>query len=138
MRYWTDSGGPHTYDRFASYYNRKCENFNSKFWCKQTSGVDTFKQSWAIENNWFVPPPTLICQTVKKVLNENVSGTLIIPEWKSAPFWPIVWSGSRFKKFVKSLKYFEGNNVTHRGRDNNGIFGQIKQKFRFVALRIEW
>ncbi|VDI74251.1 Hypothetical predicted protein [Mytilus galloprovincialis] len=46
--------GSHTVDRFAASYNKKCDKFNSKFWCQGTSGVDAFKQHWGKENNWLV------------------------------------------------------------------------------------
>ena len=130
--------GIHTFDRFASSYNRKCDRFNSKFWCKGTSGLDAFKQNWYLENNWLVPPPALIVETVKKVLRDKANATMVIPEWKSAPFWPTVSDGDVFKSFIKYHKVFAGYQVTHRGRGQNGIFGKPFQKFNFVALRIEF
>jgi hypothetical protein len=39
--------GPHTFDRFATNYNRKCDSFNSKCWCSGTSGIDAFRFSWS-------------------------------------------------------------------------------------------
>ncbi|VDH99083.1 Hypothetical predicted protein [Mytilus galloprovincialis] len=66
--------GPHTVDRFASSYNKKCDKFNSKFWCQGTSGVDAFKQHWGKENNWLVPPPSLVTETVKKMLKDRAVG----------------------------------------------------------------
>ena len=129
--------GPHTCDRFASKYNRKCDIFNSKYWCKESSGVDAFKQVWSFDNNWFVPPPTLIVQTIKKAEKEKASGTLVLPEWKSAPFWPFICDRYGFKQFIKSYKFFTGN-VTHRGRGNNGIFGRPNRNLRFLAIRIEF
>ena len=52
--------GPHTVDRFADNSNAKLSRFNSKFWCAGTSQVDAFSVSWQMENNWLVPPISLI------------------------------------------------------------------------------
>ncbi|KAK3102573.1 hypothetical protein FSP39_012299 [Pinctada imbricata] len=66
--------GPHTYDRFASVYNRKCDKFSTKFWCKEAHSVDAFNQRWTNENNWLVPPPSLISNVIKKITKEEVTG----------------------------------------------------------------
>jgi hypothetical protein len=127
-----------TYDRFASYYNRKCDKFNSKFWCTCTSGINAFNFDWSSENNWLFPPPNLICDTIKKVLKENAKCTLdlIVPEWKSAPHWPMIFSERYLKPSIMAKEIFTGLNFTHRGRGQNGIFGKKEQAFRFIALRI--
>ena len=129
--------GSHTFDRFATNYNRKCDSFNSKFWCSGTSGIDAFRFSWSSDNNWLVPPPCLVIETVNKLIRENATGTLVVPEWKSAPFWPIIHTGFKFRAFIKNVKVFKGYNITHRGRGRNGIFGTPHQNFNFLALRFE-
>ena len=53
--------GPHTIDRFASYYNCKCPRYNSRWWVPGTEGVNSLDQYWGLpEINWAVPPPRLI------------------------------------------------------------------------------
>ncbi|VDI25429.1 Hypothetical predicted protein [Mytilus galloprovincialis] len=78
--------GPYTIDRFATHYNTQCERFNSKIWYPGTEAVDAFSQNWNTETNWLVPPPSLISMVVRKVENDKANSTLVIPEWKSAPF----------------------------------------------------
>ena len=129
--------GPHTFDRFATNYNRKCDSFNSKCWCSGTSGIYAFRFSWYSDNNGLVPPPCLAIETVNKLIRENATGTLIVPEWKSAPFWPIIHSGVKFRAFIKNVKVFKGYNITHRGGGRNGVFGTPHQNFNFLALRFE-
>ena len=51
---------------------------------------------------------------------ENGSRT---PEWKSAPFCPIIHTGFTFRAFIKNVKVFKGYNITHRGGGRNGVFG---------------
>jgi hypothetical protein len=62
---------------------------------------------------------------------------IIIRFWKSAPFWPIIHTGFKFRAFIKNVKVFKGYNIAHRGRGRNGIFGTPHQNSNFLALRIE-
>ena len=130
--------GKHTFDRFASYYNRKCDNFNSKFWCFGTHGVDAFKFNWSNDVNWVVPPPSITCDAIHKIIRDRATCTLIVPEWKSAAFWPMIFNEKHLKPYILSYMYFPGTNFTHRGRGQNGIFGKKKLLFRFLALRIRF
>ena len=127
--------GPHTYDRFASSYNRKCDKFSSKFWCEGCFCINAMSQRWLGENNWLVPPPTLITVVVNKILKEKAQATLIIPVWKSAPYWPLIHRQDSFISEIKAYLFFKGENFTHRGLGKNGIFGKKFQNFMFVALR---
>ena len=86
----TKKWGSHTCDRIASGYNAKCANFNFRWWRPYTSGVDAFKQFWGKDNYRMVPSPRLACKTLNKLKHENGKGNLIIPQWKSAPFLPLL------------------------------------------------
>ena len=44
--------GPHTVDRFASYYNTQFPQFNSQFWNPGSEAVDAFNSNWLGDNNW--------------------------------------------------------------------------------------
>lgn len=92
--------GVHTVDRFATHYNKKCVRFNSKYWCPNTECVDA---CWKGENNWLVPPPNLITKAINKLVADKAKAKLIVPEWKSAPFWPILYDGKKFKSFVLGI-----------------------------------
>ena len=63
--------GPHTIDRFASYYNSQLPRFNSKHASPRSSGMDSFAQDWSNDNNWLCPPVNLIVQTVRKLQSCN-------------------------------------------------------------------
>lgn len=92
--------GPHTIDRFASYYNSKCKRFNSRWWVPGTEGVNSLDQFWGgSEINWAVPPPRLIPSVLQKIAENRAKCTLIIPDWPSAPFYPILRSES-IKKHI--------------------------------------
>ena len=59
--------GPHTVDRFASYYNAQLPRFNSKFASPSSCGADAFSQDWSCEINWICPPVSLIVRPVRKL-----------------------------------------------------------------------
>ncbi|XP_052782688.1 uncharacterized protein LOC128218952 isoform X1 [Mya arenaria] len=128
--------GPHTCDRFACSYNAKCANFNSKYWCPGTTSVDAFSVQWSGENNWLVPTPRLINDCIIKIKKEQCKATLLVPMWKSAPFWPICFQSDGEKAgFVHDCIVFQPRRLTRRGRGRNGIFDGRPLKFGFVALR---
>ena len=52
--------GPFTIDRFATWYNTKCNRFNSRFWNPGCEGINAFSLNWQGENNRVVPPPSQI------------------------------------------------------------------------------
>lgn len=102
--YW----GPHTVDRFAHDQNAQLERFNSKYWCPGTEAVDAFTVNWQGENNWWCPPIGLVPRVLQHASNCMCEGTLIIPHWRSAPFWPMLCSnGEQFVSFVKSVVRLE-------------------------------
>ena len=86
--------GPHSVDRFAHSHNRK---FNTQilfsFWNPDSEGVDAFCFDWAGENNWLVPPVSLVPRVTRHlfVCTCRSMGTLIVPRWVSAPFWPMLF-----------------------------------------------
>ena len=84
--------GPHSLDRFADSNNKKLEKFNSKFYTPGTSGVDAFAFNWNGDNNWLVPTINLVIRVIKHCIVCKAVGTLVIPKWISAPFWPFFMS----------------------------------------------
>ena len=97
--------GPFTIDRFASNYNTQLPRFNSRFWCPETEAVDAFTQNWANDVNWLCPPVSLIIPTIRHMRSCNAKGTLIVPYWPSATFWPLLMhQQQKFKRKIK-LRY---------------------------------
>lgn len=131
--------GPHEVDRFAADYNNMCCRFNSRVWCNGTETVDAFTVSWQGLNNWIVPPPRLICIIIEKMSQEKARGTLIVPAWMSAPFWPLLCPmGEQFARFVVDYRILLNKNITVKGRGNNGIFGRPVLPFDMLALRLDF
>ena len=93
--------GPHTVDRFASFNNCQLPRFNSRSWNPGSEAVDAFTVHWAGENNWWCPPIALIPRVIRHAQVCGAEGTLVVPCWPSAPFWPMLCpAGSQFAEFV--------------------------------------
>ena len=81
--------GSHSVDRFSSYFNSQVVRFNSKYFSPGCAAVDALAQDWSSDNNWLCPPTHLIVAAVKHLRYHKGVGTIIIPEWPSASFWPL-------------------------------------------------
>ena len=78
--------GPFTIDSFADNLNTKLPQFNSKFYCPQTSAVDSFTEDWGGDNNWICPPVNLIGSVFKHMKLCKARGTVLVPVWQSSYF----------------------------------------------------
>lgn len=136
FQYLDKRWGPHTVDRFSSNYNNKLVRFNSRWWVPGTEAVNAFDQQWSGECNWMVPPPRLISLCLNKLQAERAVGTLVIPEWESAPFWAKLFDeNGQFLNFLTDVIPLQ--NPVKKGKGNNGIFGK-DLKFRMLALKIRF
>ena len=141
-----DKWGPHTFNRFAAYNNAQLPRFNSKFASPGCSGVDALVQDWSGENNWLCPRVCLIIDSIRLLMSCSGRGTLIIPEWPSAHFWPILRAGSsNFKSFVVEVfvlpaiidRLLEGPGQKQIYRSRPSVFRGCP-KFRMLALRLDF
>ena len=46
---------------------------------------------WSTENNWWCPPIYLVSRVLRHTQNTKAKGTLIIAQWPSAPYWPLLF-----------------------------------------------
>ena len=134
------SWGPHTVDRLACHYNKKLPLFNSKFFQPGTRGVNAFSQDWAFANSWLCPPTYLTVRVVNHLKVCRAAGTLIVPLWRLAHFWPIICDdGVHFSNFVHDWYVLPHiPNLFIRGKAKNCIFGNGQLKFIILALRIDF
>ena len=99
--------GPHTIDCFASEHNNQVPRFHSRFWCPKSEAVDTFTVNWCDEHCWLVPPFYLVGRALRHARACRAHGTLMVPLWKSAPFWPLLCpDGRHFTGFVHAYQFF--------------------------------
>ena len=79
--------GDFTIDRFASDNNN-----NSQFHCWGTENVNSFTGDWGGEFNWLCPPIGLLADTLKHAKLCLAKGVLLVPEWESAYYYPLLTS----------------------------------------------
>ena len=126
--------GPHTLDCFASFYNTKIKRFFSRFWNPGSEGVDAFFHSWEGEKCLLVPPVNLITRVLHYMSTQNTSGTLIVPAWPSAVFWPLLWQ--RYSVFIEDYRYYKGSECCLHGRNTKSIIGSSEWNGSIIAIRL--
>lgn len=127
-------------DYFASEHNAKLPVFYSRFWCEHTSGVDAFTYDWSKSFGLFVPPVILAARVLRKMKHCRAKGILVVPEWKSANFWPLLTcKNGQFSLFVKDCLILPSNKESYRScKNGSGIFGIENLRFRMLALFIDF
>ncbi|XP_044182961.1 uncharacterized protein LOC122963548 [Acropora millepora] len=138
--------GPHTVDRFVTYYNAQLLRFNSKFAFPGCSGVDALAQDWSAENNCLCPPVHVIIDSVRHLKSCSRGGTLIIPEWPSASFWPFLRKrSSQFKSLVVDVFVLPAiSDLLLEGPGQKQIYASRPSvfrgcpRFRMLALRLDF
>ena len=123
FEYFDSLWGPHSVDCFASFYNAQIPRFFSRFWNPGSEAVDAFTVSWKGEICWWVPPLHLVIRVIKHARACSAVGTLVVPAWKSAPFWPVICpDGIHFASFIHQwevVKYYDG--MCSEGRSGHNI-----------------
>ena len=131
--------GSHSVDRFASSYNTKVVRFNSRFWNPETEAVDAFTVDWSGENNYLCPPVHLIARVLHHARACGCSGTLIVPEWPSAMFWPLLYAGHGYRPFVVGVRYLPLDaNLVVPGKRGGCLFKGVVPNTNVLALRVDF
>ena len=131
--------GPHSVDRFASDTNNQLERFNSRYAVPGSEAVDAFAVHWGEENNWWCPPLGLVPRLLKHARICLVQGTLTVPLWPSAPYWPILCPNDQFAPFIVdcvSLPQREG--LFLPGRSGAVLFGGHVPNTEVLAIRLDF
>lgn len=127
-------------DYFASEHNAKLPVFYSKFWCYKSSGVDAFTFDWSQSFGLYVPPVILISRVLKKMESCRAKGILVVPEWRSASFWPLICpTYGQMKPFILDWMYLPTEKRFYTPCKNGiGMFGTEDLKFNMLALCIQF
>ena len=117
--------GPYTVDRFASSVNTTLHRFNSLLWNPGSETIDAFSQNWFSENNWLVPPINMVIRAIRHLVACKAKGTLTVPKWKSAEFWPLIFSKNfEYKPYAKDVIEFSNTyGIFEQGSNKNTKFG---------------
>ena len=132
--------GPHTVDRFASYYNKKIARYISRFWNPGCEGIDAFTLPWDGENNWVVPPIAIIARVILFMQHARVVGTLICPKWYSAPYWPLLFSDgfTPIRAIVEIYEFHSYPGLFIPGRGGNEEFILNIERSSILAIRLDF
>ena len=130
---------PHTIDRFSSFRTRQITRFNSRWPNPCSEGIDAFAASWENENNLLFPPPKLIPRVLQHMKFTKSEGTLIAPQWESAPWWPLIVRRNRtFRYEVKKfLLLTPRRNMFLPAVPGTPMFDDIPN-FNTLALRLDF
>ena len=78
-------------DLFAHLSNKKTPRFYSFGAAYLSSGVDAFAFDRTDENAWVCPPICLVIPAFRKILRTRMTAILVVPRWRSAAFWPVLF-----------------------------------------------
>jgi len=109
--------------------------------CPNTSRVDCFSVSWKGENNYLVPPVSLVVETLHHLKASEGVGVLIIPRWTSSPFWPIISCNDTllFNSFVKDYRIFHNSTeCVTLGNNKSSLIGSEKFKSSIIAIQLNF
>ena len=122
-------------DRFADNNNAKLRRFNSRFHCPGSEEVNAFTTNWWDDYNWWCPPTFLIADTINHARICHAKGVLLVPEWPSAYFWPIISpDGKHFADFVTRFLVLD---PYYCSTCNESIFNG-HTTFRTLALQLQF
>ena len=81
-------------DLFATRVNKQVDKFLSWFPDQEAEGTDALKVTWVWPRMWANPPFKLVGRVLHKLLECSPQALLILiaPEWKTAPWWPLLLS----------------------------------------------
>jgi hypothetical protein len=132
-----DKWGVLQIDWFASDHNAKLPTYWSRFWNEGCAGVDAFSESWSCTLGLFVPPISIISRVIHKMIQDKARGVLIVPQWFSAPFWPILCPRGCFRQeVVDHIVLPTQIDFYNKCKNGRGIFGNQDLPFNMLALKI--
>ena len=127
-------------DRFASRHNTKLICFNSRYLDHGSEAVDAFTVDWSLENNYFCPPMYLVPRVLHHARLCKCEGTLVVPEWPSAVFWPLLCDNeSSFAEFVVDSMYLPlSHGLIVKGKAGADLFKDGIPNTSVLALRLDF
>ena len=129
--------GPHTIDCFASCETKQLERYCSRWWNPGCAAVDAFTISWEGECVWLSPPVYLVGRILKMLEVYQCHGTLIVPKWVSASWWPLLSQGDKWHRAVKDiLELPVDDRLFLQGSCPWNLFGNGRPKCVILALRL--
>ena len=141
LHYLNRLWGPFTIDRFAKNKNANLKKFSSKFWCPNTSQVDAFTKGRENDNNYLVPTTYLVPKAIKHLQSSKGQGTLVVPFWPSASFWPFLqsYASKDFNSYVVDFKLFtQPHQCFQLGNNKSSLIGSSKFRSYILACSLDF
>ncbi len=88
--------------------------------------------------NWLVPPPSLIAMCIRHLITCHSRGTLVVPYWPTATFWPLLFPDGKSGPCIKELLVFPNASCyLVAGTSSNYIFHPDRFKGSFLACYLD-
>ena len=85
-----DQFGMPKIDLFASRINKKCPKYFSWKNDPEVLAIDAFTCDWGnLGKFWAFPPFALITKTIRKIITDQATGILVVPNWPNQPWFPL-------------------------------------------------
>ena len=117
---------------------KQLDRFCSRFLNPGCKAVDAFTVSWAGDYNWLFPPLYLVPCVSRHMVAGHEDGTLLVPEWHSAPWWPlgITKHGSWLGFVTASLRIQPYEAIFIPGATASFVFITGVPSFCLLALKL--
>lgn len=79
-------------DLFASRMNAKCKTFVSWGPDPEAYAVDAFTLRWQALSFYAFPPFSIIARVLRKIINDEAEGIVVVPLWPAQPWYPMFTS----------------------------------------------
>ncbi len=95
-----------------------------------------------MENNWVCPPVSIVLNAVKHMMKCRAVGTVIVPQWPYAAFWPVL--SPSIGSLVTHVVLSSIADLCIAGRGQSIIYKQGKRvfegalSFKLIALRYDF
>lgn len=77
-------------DLFATHLNAKCTRYVSWKRDPYAYDIDAFTLDWSRFYFYSFPPFSLILKSLRKIINDEATGIMIVPYWPSQPWYPLL------------------------------------------------
>ena len=83
-----------------------------------------------------VPPVGIVPRVLHYMKCQHAAGTLVVPLWPSAHFWPLIMD--KYNNFLVAHSIHVGKEVLTRGRNPNSLLRSDHFTGYIIALRVEF
>ena len=115
-------------------------NSKARLYLLYTEAVDAFTCNWSGENNRLCPPIYLIPRVLRHAANSKAVMALVVPEWPSSPYWPMLCpDGLHLSGFVHLWMHIPPSaDTTLPDRRGANIFKAGQPNTAVLALRLDF